>query len=94
MAGGAEGHDDVTEFTLKGTTTRELQRPGCVPVNLEEVDPSLGHPTHVRGIFLLVKLFIFLAGGKTLDELGPGLIGLAGKQYVAQAVEEGFIHGA
>ena len=43
---------------------------------------------------MLVKLFIFLAGGKTLDEFGPGLIGLAGKQYVAQAVEEGFIHGS
>ena len=43
---------------------------------------------------MLVKLLIFLAGGKTLDEFGPGLIRLAGKQYVAQAVEERFIHGS
>ena len=71
-----------------------MQRPGRVAVNLEQVDPRLGHASHVRGILLLVKLPIFLAGGKALDEFGPGLIRLAGKQYVAQAVEEGFIHGS
>src|SRR4030095_9394998 len=53
-----------------------------------------GRPSHFGGLFLLVKLFIFPPGGKTLHEFGQGLIGLAGKQDVAQAVEEGFIYGS
>jgi len=43
---------------------------------------------------LFVKSLVFLAGGKTLDKFGPGLIGFAGKQNVTQAIEEGLIHGS
>ena len=88
----AEGDDDIAELALKRTAAGELQRPGSITIDLEQVVARLGDVAHVRRIRLLIERPVGAPFGEALDKFRPGLIGLAGKQDIAEIIEIPLVH--
>ena len=87
----AKGHDDVTEFALKGTAARELEATEGVPLHLQQVEPRRGNLGHVRLLKLLVAALVQALCPLT-KKLRPGLFGLANEDHVRQTLKIIFFH--
>ena len=62
-------HDDVAELALERAAARVLQRPGGVPIDLQQVVARARHLRHVGRLRLFVPRLDGVAAGEVVEEL-------------------------
>ena len=85
-------HDDVAELALEGAAARVLQRPGSVPIDLEQIVSRARHLGHVGRLRLFVTPLGRLRAGEGLQELRPDRFRFPDEHHVTQVGEELLLH--